>query len=99
MRPYWTLNLFGVLLSRDPGSVSRRTVNHELIHSAQMRELLWVPFYIIYGLEWLLRFLATRSAAKAYRSLSFEREAYDHDHDFGYLRRRRHFSQWRGGKK
>lgn len=98
MRPFWTLNLFGVLISRDPAAVSERTVNHELIHTAQMRELLWLPFYIIYGIEWLFRLIATGSASKAYRSVSFEREAYDNDRDPGYLSRRRHFSQWRASK-
>lgn len=99
MRRYWTLNFFGILLSKAPREVSRRTINHEKIHSAQMRELLWLPFYLIYGIEWLWRFIVAGNAAKAYRSVSFEREAYDNDHNFDYLSRRRHFSQWRSCHK
>lgn len=91
----WTLNLFGILLSSNPAEVDERVVNHELIHSAQMRELLWLPFYLIYGIEWLVRLFMTRSPDKAYRSVSFEREAYTHGDDLTYLSRRRHFSQWR----
>lgn len=95
MRPGWTLNLFGVLLTCAPESVDAVVVNHELIHSAQMRELLWVPFYIAYGVEWLWRMLLTRNAMQAYRSVSFEREAYAHGSDLGYLQYRVHYAQWR----
>jgi hypothetical protein len=34
---------------------------------------------------------------KAYLSISFEREAYGHDHDLTYLRHRKPFAQWRRG--
>ena len=32
---------------------------------------------------------------KAYMAISFEREAYAHGRDFGYLSGRRRFAQWR----
>lgn len=96
MRPYWTLNLFGVFLNRDPKTVEPEIVNHELIHTAQMRELLWIPFYIIYGLEWLWHFLCTLNVGKAYRRVSFECEAYDNDGNPDYLKDRRHYAQWKG---
>lgn len=60
-----------------------------------MRELLWLPFYVIYALEWLVRFLLTFNAGKAYRSVSFEREAYANDHNMQYLAHRRKYAQWR----
>ncbi len=71
-------------------------VNHERIHTAQMRELGFIGFYIIYGLEWLWHLLREFSAYKAYRAISFEREAYGHGYDLTYLARRRRYAQWRG---
>lgn len=99
MNDGWTLNLFGVLFSRSPERATAEIVNHERIHSRQMREMLWLPFYIAYGLEYLWRLLRSRSRWKAYRTLSFEREAYDHQRDLTYLTRRRPFAHWRGPRK
>lgn len=89
------VNLFGTLWMRDPSWINATLINHERIHTAQMRELLFIPFYIIYVLEWLVRLLIERDFDRAYRSISFEREAYANGSDPGYLSRRRHFSQWR----
>lgn len=87
------INLFGLVLARPGEPLDKRTLNHERIHSAQMKELLWLPFYFIYILEWLLRLPLP---GNAYRQVSFEREAYRHDSEPGYLAQRRHFAQWRG---
>lgn len=89
------MNLFGTIWTRDASWIDRYMINHEEIHTAQQRELLWIPFYIIYGLEWLWHFVRLRNWYKAYRALSFEREAYTHGDDLTYLGRRRHFAQWR----
>lgn len=68
---------------------SARLLNHERIHLRQQLELLILPFYVWYGLEYLWRRLRSGSHDAAYRAISFEREAYAHDADPGYLRRRR----------
>lgn len=90
------INLFGVLFVRRDTNVNDRLLAHEAIHTAQMRELAYVGFYIIYVLEWLLRLvLHTRTA---YSGLSFEREARGHQRDKHierYLRERKRFAQWR----
>jgi len=87
------INLFGVLFVRRGKTLSAATINHEAIHTAQMRELGYVLFYVIYVLEWLYRLLThTRTA---YRGISFEREAYAHQADVDYLATRRRFAQWR----
>lgn len=93
--PGWCLNLFGIYWTRDTSWIDRYVVNHERIHDAQQRELLWFPFYMIYVLEWVLRLCMLRSWKKAYMAISFEREAYAHGRDFGYLSGRRRFAQWR----
>lgn len=57
MRPGWCLNLFGTLWVRDPSWLDASVINHEGIHTAQQRELLYLPFYVLYGLEWVWQFL------------------------------------------
>lgn len=94
------VNLFGTVWVRDPSWISAEILRHERIHTAQMRELLFVPFYIVYFLEWLFHLVRLRRGSyAAYMAISFEREAYANSHNPGYLSRRRHFAQWRGRKE
>ena len=87
------INLFGVLFVREGSSaIKQKDITHESIHTAQMRELLYVPFYIIYFMEWLYRLCTTKNA---YRSISFEVEAYSNQENSNYLKERKHFAQWR----
>ncbi|MGN0213500.1 MAG: hypothetical protein ACI4AH_01680 [Muribaculaceae bacterium] len=88
----WCINLFGVAFSGDTSWINDKVINHERIHTAQMRELLFVPFYVLYVAEWLVRLALCRGWMRAYRSISFEREAYGNDADFGYLGRRRAYA-------
>jgi len=67
-------------------------VNHERIHFRQAIELLVVGFYLLYLLEFLFWFIRCRQVGKAYRNISFEREAYDNDHDLQYLLYRKSWS-------
>ncbi len=54
----------------------------------------WLPlfsplfFYAWYIVEWLVHLIRFRSTYIAYRRISFEREAYSHDHDQDYLDKR-----------
>lgn len=63
--------------------LDERTINHEKIHLRQQIELLVIPFYIWYLIE-LYRF--------GYENISFEKEAYQNDHNFKYLEKRNLFS-------
>ena len=67
-------------------------VNHERIHLRQQLELLIVFFYVWYFVEYVLRLLQLKDHKKAYRSISFEKEAYENEKDLGYLKGR---SFWR----
>lgn len=102
VRGYVAINLFGVVFARReewdplPDVVRRGTLRHEAIHTAQGRELLWLGFYLAYLLEWLGRLLL--QPGRAYRNLTFEREAYAHEWEEDYLQTRRHFAQWRHSK-
>lgn len=93
---YAAINLFGVLFVKRGVSLSPELINHERIHTAQMREMLFLFFYIAYVAEWLGRVIGCRGDFyRAYLAISFEREAYRHDNDLRYLQSRRLFAQWR----
>lgn len=89
-RDYYAINIFGIVLSR--GALSPTEANHEYIHTLQQREMLFVFFYLWYLAEWLVKMVRYRSFNKAYLHISFEREAYCHQHDLTYSQHRRHFA-------
>ncbi|TFG79333.1 MAG: hypothetical protein E4H26_00060 [Flavobacteriales bacterium] len=66
-------------------------INHEKIHHRQQQELLLLPFFVFYVLEWLFRSLWFLSFYRGYQNISFEREAYENEHDLRYLERRKIF--------
>ena len=88
------INLFGVMFVRDGAyrnnKVPPRTFRHESIHTAQMKEMGYIFFYIWYFIEWLL--LLPFFGKKAYYNISFEREAYLNQEDLKYLENRKHYS-------
>lgn len=98
MRKGFCLNLFGILCARDTSWIDSYVINHERIHNAQMRELLWIPFYILYVIEWIFRLFQYKDPHKAYINISFEREAYAHGHDLTYLSRRRPFASFKSSQ-
>lgn len=89
------LNLFGLFLTQDKSWINKYVINHELIHSAQQKELLWIPFYIIYLIEWIILLCRYANWNKAYKNISFEKEAYKNDKNLNYLNIRKPFAQWR----
>ena len=86
------VNLFGTLWAQDPSWIDRYVINHEKIHTRQEMELLFIPFYLFYILEYLIRLLQYRNHNLAYLNISFEREAYKHGHNLEYLNSRRSFA-------
>ena len=84
-----TINLFGIVFARKSARpLSDKNKNHEAIHTAQMRELLYVPFYIVYLLDWVFH-------GFKYRRITFEQEAYAHEDNPEYLEIRKHYAQWK----
>lgn len=88
------INLFGVLFVRneykkifESGGFTT-TLNHESIHTEQIKELGYIFFYIWYFIEWLLRL----PFGNAYYNISFEREAYANEKNRKYLQARKHYS-------
>lgn len=86
---FLAINLFGLLFCKKDAKINDVIVNHESIHTAQMKEMLYIPFYIWYFLEWLIKLLFK---GNAYRNISFEREAYDNQYNLNYLKERKHYS-------
>lgn len=67
-------------------------INHEKIHLKQQVELLWLPFFIWYFIEFLVRYVQYKNWHLAYLNISFEREARDNECNFLYLKNRKLFS-------
>ncbi len=86
------INLFGFIVVRRGIFASETLINHERIHTAQMRELGFIFFYLLYGLEWLIRL---PMKGNAYRNITFEQEAYDHQNEPSYLEVRKHYAPYR----
>ena len=107
---FFALDFFGVLFVRrdcyeecrekHPKAIERM-INHEAIHTAQMRDfcsfilLGGIAFYVVYFFEWLLNLFRCRFRSReAYRLISFEREAYGNEGNSQYLSTRKRFAQW-----
>ena len=89
---YTAINLCGLVFARKEFKpLSKITENHEAIHTAQMRELLFLLFYIWYGIEWIVRLIQYRDRKEAYLNISFEREAYSNQNNLGYLKARKKY--------
>ena len=67
-------------------------LNHENIHLQQQKELLWIFFFIIYTVEYFIRLIQYKNHHKAYKNISFEREAYINEGNLNYLLDRKIFS-------
>lgn len=100
---YSAINLFGILFVRNEYKIlfnlpaneirKNRLINHESIHSKQMKELLWIPYYLWYIIEWIFRLFQYKFNSKqAYRNISFEREAYSNESNLDYLKSRKRYS-------
>lgn len=88
------INLFGAAFVRkkyDP--VDDETINHESIHTAQMKELLYIGFYIWYFIEWIVQLIINiKHPSKAYFAIRFEKEAHIHQSDKNYLKHRKPYN-------
>ena len=84
------INIFGILFVRRGINVTFRIINHEGIHTEQMKELTYLPFYILYLLEWIVKLF--RYGKNSYKNISFEREAYTNESDLSYIQNRKRYS-------
>lgn len=82
-----------VLVKNSEVKKCKVTIHHEKIHHKQQIELLIIPFYILYGLFFLINKLKGMENHTAYMNIPFEREAYMNDSDLNYIKNRK-FWAW-----
>jgi hypothetical protein len=87
--------LFPFILVNNKSLLSDAVVlNHERIHLKQQAELLVIPFYVLYLINYLANLVKYRNHNKAYLNIVFEREAYANEADMNYLKSRKGYC-WR----
>ena len=85
------ISLCGFVFSR--GEMNERIKRHETIHFQQQLELLFIPFFLLYGLLWVIALFENKfDGTEAYLNIAFEREAYENDADADYLTNRKRFA-------
>jgi hypothetical protein len=83
------LTVFPFVVVRDRNAQDYLVLmNHERIHLRQQMELLVLPFFVIYGLDYLVKLIRYRDKSLAYRNIVFEREAYENESNLEYLKSR-----------
>jgi len=89
------ITLFPFIILRDKDlKQDKRILNHERIHIRQQVELLILPFYLLYLIEFGIGLIKYKNRQTAYINISFEREAFKHDADLNYLSERKLWA-WR----
>jgi len=97
---YVAINLFGIIFARKEyeaqieNNYFRKAtlLNHELIHTAQYKELLYVFYLPLYLLNYVINLFVYFSFKKAYKNICFEREAKVHESSDYYIYTRQHFA-------
>jgi len=89
---YKAVTIWPFIFVRKNAWYSNVNDRHERIHGRQQLEMLFLPFLFWYGVEYLVRLAITRDTKRAYRSISFEQEAYANERDQDYLQHRRWFA-------
>ena len=90
---FQAINICGIIFAkRCYGDLPEYVQNHEYIHTMQMREMLYIFFYLCYLVEWLVKILIYRNPIIAYKNIGFEREAYENHYNPLYRHHRRHFA-------
>ena len=86
------INILGLIFVRS--KKYKTLINHELIHTRQYVETLWIGFFIIYLFDYLHALLKYRNFGKAYERIRFEQEANKYRFSDDYLQIRGLFA-WR----
>lgn len=84
-----------IFVRKDTYKLNKVLIRHEKIHLAQQIELLILPFFIWYIIEFLIKLIKYKNWDIAYRAICFEREAYDNELNDNYLKKRKAWSFWR----
>lgn len=87
---YKAINLFGIIFTKS--DLDNESINHERIHTEQMKELLFIFFYLWYGIEFIIKWISKVDFHNTYRSISFEQEAHNNDKNLEYLKTRKRYA-------
>ncbi len=88
-RGYLGIVVFPFIFIKDPKLRSNMVfINHERIHLRQQIELLVIPFYVLYCVEFIVRLVQYRNWRNAYLAISFEKEAYFNEKNLDYIESR-----------
>lgn len=82
-----------IILQNKHQKTNKILVNHERIHLRQQLELLILPFYLLYTLNYLVNLIRFKNHYLAYFNIRFEREAYTNERNLSYLSHRK-FCSW-----
>lgn len=74
------------------GQFNEVDATHEGIHGEQQKEMLLLPFFVLYLLEWMIRLIIYHNQWEAYRNISFEQEAFLYEKDSDYLGTRHRYA-------
>ncbi len=74
-------------------------IRHEIIHLRQAVELLVIPFYILYLVNYIINRFKYNNHHQAYMHIIFEREAYHQERNTTYLQTRRLYAWMRYFKR
>jgi hypothetical protein len=72
----FVLDPFVLISFSEKEAKKKRVLHHEWIHVLQMREEGVLKFYCRYFCEWVVNLLSFWNFRKAYRNISYEKEAY-----------------------
>lgn len=87
---YCAIAIWPFIFVREGKKITDTVINHERIHGRQQIEMLIVPFFLWYLVEWVVKLFL--GSGNAYHRISFEREAFENEKDFGYLKNRKHYA-------
>jgi hypothetical protein len=83
-----------ILIKKQSDQTNSILINHEKIHLRQQLELLVIPFYLLYLINYIINLVGYKKHYLAYLNICFEREAYGNERNLMYLKHRQPFV-WR----
>tara|TARA_B100000427_G_C15401737_1_gene547962 strand:+ start:509 stop:790 length:282 start_codon:yes stop_codon:yes gene_type:complete len=86
----YAITLFPFIILSEP--VDEYTMNHEMIHFEQQKELFVVGFYVLYAYDFIKGVIKYKNKETAYFMIRFEQEAYTYQNDLGYIVDRKKYS-------
>lgn len=93
----YILNLFlnieavtiGPFILNSSAKISPLVLRHEKIHAEQWFEMMYIFFPFVYCFDFIVGIFQGKSIDEAYKGIRAEKEAYMHEKDKNYLRRRK----------